>query len=42
MRDIYTKQRQAFIRAIGKREPDTLISIVCGVIFAGLCVTFFI
>lgn len=42
MRDIFTEQRQAFIRSIGRLEPDTLISIVCGIIFAGLVIAFFI
>ena len=42
MRDTYTKRRRNFVRAIGKREPETLISIVCGVILAGLCVAFYI
>lgn len=42
MRDVYTAARQQFIRSIGKREPDTLIAVVCGIVFAGLVISFFI
>lgn len=42
MRDQNTINRQAFLRSIGRKPNDTLLSIGCGIVFAALCVAFFI
>lgn len=42
MFDTNTKQRQNFLRSIGRKTNDNLLCIGCGIVFAALCVAFFI